>query len=236
MYRRSRIVHLPGGRGQRLGWYRVFVHNRTVAGSLFTLVHLPFMLAFLSLTVIGAAAGGNADLVVLGLSLAVVAMLLYAEHMLDETTRVGKPWNTVLGDNALFALAVVLFAGSLIVAAYAGLRYGTPVPVIGVAVGILFTVLYGLEIGGFHTSGFGGVGMGATVPFSYLAQTMMLGREWDPLAAALLFIFGSCYGYVLLSVYENTKTLENGISWRLLLFLFLLVYSLAAASLLPVPR
>lgn len=236
MYRRSRIVHLPGGRGQRLGWYRVFVHNRTVAGSLFTLVHLPFMLAFLSLTVIGAAAGGNADLVVLGLSLAVVAMLLYAEHMLDETTRVGKPWNTVLGDNALFALAVVLFAASLIVAAYAGLRYGTPVPVIGVAVGILFTVLYGLEIGGFHTSGFGGVGMGATVPFSYLAQTMMLGREWDPLATALLFIFGSCYGYVLLSVYENTKTPENGMSWRLLLFLFLLVYSLAAASLLPVPR
>lgn len=227
---RPRVVHLPDGRGQRLEWYSIFVYNRSVAGSLFTLVHVPFMVAFLSMTIIGAEAAGAVDVTVLGLSLAVVAMLLYAEHLLDETTRVGKPWNTVLGDGALFALASLLFLASLIAAAYAMLRYGTGLPVVGVVAGILFTTLYGLEVKGFHTTGFGGVGMGAVAPFSYLAQTLMLGLGWSPVTAVLLLVFGSSYGYVLLSVYESTKGPEYHAAWRLLFFVFIIIYALAAFS------
>jgi hypothetical protein len=201
-------------------------------GSLFTLVHLPFMLSFLSLVIIGAAAGGTIDAVALVLSLAVVGLLLYAEHMLDETTRVGKPWNTVLGDSELVAFAAGLFVASLVISVFASFRYGTEVPLVGVVVGILFTVLYGLEVKGFHTTGFGGIGIGAVMPFSYLAQTVMLGENWDPIVVMLLLVFGSCYGYVLLSLYENTKTGDHRFSWRMLGFHFLTIYSLAAASLL----
>ena len=41
------------GVDRKLGWYRHLVHNRSVPGSLFTLLHLPFMLAFLSLALLG---------------------------------------------------------------------------------------------------------------------------------------------------------------------------------------
>jgi hypothetical protein len=226
-----RTVHLPGGREERLGWYRFFVYNRSVAGSMLTLVHLPFMLSFLSLTIIGAMAGKRLDGNVLILSLAVVAMLLYAEHMLDDTRRVGKPWNTVLSDRALLTVAAVLFIASMMLALYASLRYGTEIPLIGVMIGIMFTILYGLEVRGFHTIAFGGIGMGAVTPFSYIAQAMAAGTGWSVAVALLLFAFGSCYGYVLLALYENTKTGEHSLSWKLLGVQFLMVYALAAASL-----
>lgn len=226
----ARTVHLPDGRGERLEWYRFFVHNRSVIGSLFTLVHLPFMLSFLSLALIGAAAGGMVDIVVLILSLVVVASLLYGEHMLDETTMVGKPWNTVLGDGELVGIAAALFILSLIIASYASLHYETWLPMAGVIAGVLFSILYGLEVKGFHSVGFGGIGMGAVAPFSYLAQTMMLGRAWEPLVAVVLLVFGCCYGYVLLSLYESTKTHDHHFFWRTLAFHFVSIYALAAVT------
>lgn len=230
MTSQARVAYLPDGREERLGWYGVLVHNRTAAGSLFTLLHLPFMLAFLSLVIIGAMASEAVDGTILALSLAVVALLLYGEHMLDDTQRVGKPWNTVFGDGTLFAMAAALFALSLVIALYASLRYGTGVPVIGVMAGIALTVLYGLEVRGFHSLLFGGIGMGAVTPFSYLAQAIISGSGWSVLTALLLFAFGSCYGYVLLALYESTKTPAHQLFWRLLSLQFLMVYALAAAS------
>jgi len=60
----------------------------------------------------------------------------------------------------------------------------------------------------------------------------MLGRPWDPLAALLLFVLGSCYGYVLLSLYESTKAEHHRFFWRLLGVHFLTVYVLALLLLL----
>ncbi|MDW5563556.1 MAG: hypothetical protein SA339_10055 [Methanomassiliicoccus sp.] len=228
----ARARDLPSGRWERLGWYRSFVHNRSVGGSLFTLVHLPFMLAFLSLTIVGAAAEGKMDRTVLFLSLAVVAVLLYAEHMLDDTTRVGKPWGTVFGDRVLLTIAASLFAASLFIALYASLRYGSALPLVGVGIGIVLTILYGLEVGGFHTVAFGGMGMGAVTPLSYLAQALSFGSGGNLVTALVLFIFGSCYGFVLLSLYESTKVGDCHLMWRLLAVHFVTIYALAAAVLL----
>lgn len=55
---------------RQLAWYRYLVHNNSIPGSLFTLIHLPFMLAFLSLVVIGVAVFQAVDHTVLVLSLA----------------------------------------------------------------------------------------------------------------------------------------------------------------------
>ncbi len=232
MSSRSRTVGPLGGREERLGWYSLFVHNGSVAGSLFTLIHLPFMLAFLSLTIVGAMASERVDGTVLILSLAVVALLLYAEHMLDDTLGVGKPWNTVFSDRTLLTMAAALFIIAILIGLYASLRFGSEVPIIGVMAGIVLCTLYGLEVKGFHTMMFGGLGMGAVMPFSYIAQAMVTGTDWNPLAAVLLLISGSCFGYVLLALYENTKTGDHNLSWKLLAVQFLMVYAAAAVSLL----
>ncbi|MBI0583190.1 MAG: hypothetical protein ISF22_03080 [Methanomassiliicoccus sp.] len=221
---------LPGGRGERLEWYVPFVQNSTVVGSLFTLVHVPFMLAFLSVTVIGAMAAGTPDATVLALSLAVVGLLLYAEHMLDDTTAVGKPWNTVLGDRSLFALAGGLYVLAAAIGAWASIRYSSVVPGVGVGAGIVFTALYGLEVWKFHAVEFGAVGMGAIPAFSYLAQSAAAGESGGWLVAVALFVFGTLYCLVMLSLYEHTKTGDHATMWRLLGYHFLMIYALATAA------
>jgi hypothetical protein len=214
-----------------LGWYRYLVHNLSIGGSLFTLLHLPFMLSFLSLVLLGTLTVRNVDLSVLLLALGAVAAMLYGEHMLDDTTRVGKPWRTVFGDRALVTFGLALYAVAILIGAYATIVFGTVLPVAGVALGILFCTLYGLEMWRFHQVWFGALGMGAIAAFSYLAQTTITGQAVDAPMALVLLGTGFAFSYVLLGLYEYTKNDGSPVVWRLLGGQFVLSYILGMAVL-----
>lgn len=215
----------------QLGWYWPFVRNGSVAGSLFTLLHLPFMLAFVALTLFGTFPLGELDLVVLALSMAAVALVLYGEHMLDDTTPVGKPWDTVFSDNALRTLGAIMFLLAALIAWAASDIIGSPVPLVGVLVGIAFSALYGLEVWKFHTVSFGALGMGAIPPFAYLAQIIAQKLRPDPVIMSVLFILGLAFGYAMLATYEHTKEDPSRFSWNLLAIIFVMFYALAALAL-----
>lgn len=230
-------MSVPNGKGdierigRDLGWYRYLVHNRSVPGSLFTLLHLPFMLAFLSLVLLGTFTVAMVDQTVLLLSLAAVAAMLYGEHMLDDTTGVGKPWKTVFSDRELTVLGVGLYIVSVGIGACASYRYGTILPIAGVALGIVFCTLYGLEKWMFHQVWFGALGMGAIAMFSYLAQTVITGQATDISVALLLLATGFTFSYVLLGLYEHTKRDGSQVIWRILAGQFTLSYVLGLAIL-----
>ncbi len=218
--------------GRQLEWYRYLVHNRTVAGSLFTLVHVPFMLSFLSLVIMGAALVDPFDPVVLGLALAVVALLLYGEHSLDDMTSVGKPWATVLTDRALMTIAGLVFTAAGIIGLYASFRFGTAIPFIGVLVGVLFCILYAMEIWKFHAIAFGALGMGAVLPMSYLAQSVVTGSTLEYTLLLLCLVAGFVIGFLILWLYEQTKTPRFRLMWRLLAVQFTSVFAISGSILI----
>jgi len=214
--------------GRELGWYVHLVHNRSVVGSLATLVHVPFMLAFLSVVVFGAFSSSTLDPVVLGLSLLVVGLLLYGEHMLDDMVRVGKPWRTVFSDRALASLATTMFVAAVLVGLTASLYYSTPLPFVGVVAGVFFCSLYGLEVWKFHEVAFGAIGYGAIPPVAYLAQSAVTGSAVsDPIIPLLLLAVGTLLGYVMLELYERTKTEKHHLMWSLLAIHLVVIYSIA---------
>jgi hypothetical protein len=221
----------PMGADRELGWYRYLVRNRSIPGSLFTLLHMPFMLAFLSLVLWGTFTVRGVDDAVLLLSLAAVAAMLYGEHMLDDMTGVGKPWGTVFSDRALTAGGVALYLIAIAVGAYASYRYSTFLPLAGVSLGILFCTLYGLEKWKFHQVWFGALGMGAIAMFSYLAQTVITGQTPDAAVAFMLLGAGFTFSYVLLGLYEHTKRDGGAVIWRILGGQFFLSYILGLAIL-----
>ncbi|NJD78160.1 MAG: hypothetical protein FIB08_13900 [Candidatus Methanoperedens sp.] len=212
---------------RQLEWYKYLVYNKSAFGSLFTLMHLPFMLAFLPLVITGTAAFRVVDRTVLGLSLVVVFLLLYGEHMLDDTTRAGKPWRTVFSDAALVSAGCFVFILALLTGIYAGRILGSLFPGAAVGTGILFCTLYGLEFQRFHTVEFGALGMAAIPVSSYYVQVLALGLEANPFVIIGLSAFGFGYGYVMLALYEHTKTQEYQISWKLLGLQLILIYALA---------
>ncbi len=218
--------------GRQLEWYRYLVHNRTVAGSLFTLVHVPFMLSFLCLVIIGAALVEPFDPLVLGLALAVVALLLYGEHSLDDMTSVGKPWDTVLTDRALMAIAGLVFTAAGAIGLYASVLFDTAIPFIGVLLGVLFCILYGMEIWKFHAISFGALGMGAVLPMSYLAQSVVIGSTVEYTVLLFCLIAGFIIGFLILWLYEQTKTPRYRQMWRLLAVQFLAVFAISGAILI----
>jgi hypothetical protein len=219
------------GIDRELGWYRYLVHNKSVAGSLFTLLHLPFMLSFLSLVLLGTFTVKEVDHTVLYLSLAAVALMLYGEHMLDDTTRVGKPWRTVFGDRTLETLGVTLFIAALAIGAYASYHFGNILPMTGVGLGIIFCSLYGLELWKFHQVWFGALGMGAIAMFSYLAQVLITGQMVDMTVGLALLGVGFTFSFVLLGLYEHTKDDGSTFVWRILGAQFALSYLLGLAVL-----
>ncbi len=212
---------------RQLEWYKYLVYHKSVFGSLFTLIHLPFMLAFLSLVIIGAATFRIVDRTILGLSLVAVSLLLYGEHMLDDTTKAGKPWKTVFNDITLVSAGCFMFMLALLTGIYAGRILGSLFPGAAVGAGILFCTLYGLEFQSFHTIEFGALGMAAVPVSSYLAQVLALGLKANPIVIIGLGIFGFGYGYMMLALYEYTKTQEYKIAWKLLGLQFILIYALA---------
>jgi hypothetical protein len=221
------VATVTFGGGRELGWYSYLVHNRTALGSLATLVHAPFMIAFLSAVTIGALSATALNPVVLGLSLLVVALLLYGEHMLDDLTRFGKPWGTVFSDRALASMASVMFLAAGLVGLAASFIYTSPIPFIGVVIGVAFCCLYGLEIWRFHEIVFGALGFAAIPAFSYLAQNAVVGTGApDLLIAGSLLAVGFALGYVMLFLYECTKTASHRVMWRLLAGHFALIYAI----------
>ena len=166
------------GIDRNLGWYRHLVHNRSVPGSLFTLLHLPFMLSFLSLVLLGTFSLGRVDDVVLLLSLAAVAAMLYGEHMLDDTTDVGKPWGTVLRDRTLIAMGVGMYIIAILIGMYASYHFGTLLPLAGIGLGIGFCTLYGLEIWNFHRVWSGRSGWELSPCFPIWPRLPSPGRCW----------------------------------------------------------
>jgi hypothetical protein len=221
----------PVGVDRELGWYQHLVYNRSIPGSLFTLLHLPFMLAFLSLVLWGTFTVRGVDQTVLLLSLAAVAAMLYGEHMLDDTTGVGKPWKTVFSDRTLTVVGVALYLIAITVGAFASYHYSTPLPLAGVALGIVFCTLYGLEKWKFHQVWFGALGMGAIATFSYLAQTVITGQSPDVAVTLMLLGAGFAFSYVLLGLYEHTKLDGSAGIWRILGGQFFLSYILGMAIL-----
>ena len=220
------------GVDRELAWYGHLVHNRSVPGSLFTLLHLPFMLSFLSLVLLGTLTVRNLDTEALWLALAAVAALLYGEHMLDDTTRVGKPWRTVFSDRALVFFGLTMYGIAIIIGAYASLHFGTILPLAGIALGILFCTLYGMEIWRFHQVWFGALGMGAIAMFSYLAQVVITGQASSAPVAFMLLGTGFAFSFVLLGLYEHTKKDGSSTIWNLLAGQFALSYVLGLAVLL----
>lgn len=217
---------------EQLGWYRYLVHNNTAAGSLFTLLHLPFMASFVSWVALGALPLGVFDAPVMAISMAAVATVLYGEHMIDDTTMVGKPWDTVFNDRTLLWSAAGLFVAGALLSVWSSLIIGSAVPLIGISAGISFSILYGMEVWRFHAVWFGAVGMGAIPPFSYLAQAIALGHSASPAIIAVLFVLGSTSGYIMLGTYERTR-MESGL-WKELAIIFLIFYSLGILSLLEI--
>lgn len=215
---------------EQLGWYRALVHNSTVRGSLFTLLHVPFMAAFASLVVIGILPLSSFDPLTLVLSIGAVSLVLYGEHMLDDTTLVGKPWGTVFTDRTLTIFAAASFLAALLISVLASLYLGSAIPLIGVGLGIVVSVLYGLEIWFFHAVAFGAVGMGAILTFSFLAQSVAVKSPSSLPIMALLFAGGAIYGFVLLNTYERTKV--DKAAWNPLGIIFLLGYFAALMAII----
>jgi hypothetical protein len=214
---------------RELEWFRYFVHTDTVLGSLFTLIGTPFMLAFLSLVIIGAMPAGQVNLTILGLMMLAVGMMLYAEHMLDDTTISGKPWNTVLSDRVLLPFAGLLFVISIYIGAYLEYITRSTLPMAFIFMGIIFCFAYGLNF--YHTVNFGAVGMGMIPIASYVAQLVSTDAAFHILPAVGLSIFGYTYGYVMLALYQHSKTENYKIAWKLLGLHFIMIYALATGCL-----
>lgn len=217
---------------RELEWFRYFVHTNTVIGSLFTLIGTPFMLAFLSLVIIGAMPAGQVNLPILGAMVLAVGMMLYGEHMLDDSTIAGKPWNTVLSDRVLLTLATLLFVAALCIGAYLKSITGTDLPAAFIFLGMIYCIVYGFNI--YHTVGFGAMGMGIIPVASYAAQIVATGPliyTTHLVQMGGLFVFGYCYGYVMLALYQHSKTENYKIAWKLLGIHFIMIYSLAAGCL-----
>lgn len=214
---------------RELEWFRYFVHPSTVVGSLFTLIGTPFMLAFLSLVIIGAMPVGQVNIPVLGAMVLVVGLLLYAEHMMDDTTLAGKPWNTVLGDRALLTLASVLFVTAVGVGAYLESITGSDIPMAFIFIGMIFCIVYGFNL--YHTVSMGAMGMGLIPIASYATQVVSTGAELNILYVIGLAIFGFAYGCVMLALYQFSKTENYKIAWKLLGIHFIMIYALAAVCL-----
>jgi hypothetical protein len=214
---------------RKLGWYRYLVHNRSVPGSLFTLLHLPFMLSFLSLVLLGTFTIKGLDQTVLWLSLAAVASMLYGEHMLDDTTRVGKPWRTVFSDRTLVIIGLSMYIIAISIATFASLHFGTILPLAGVGLGVVFCTLYVLEVWIFHQVWFGALGMGAIAILSYLAQATITGQSLDIPVALILLAAGFAFSYVLLGLYEHSKIDGSPMIWNILGGQFVLSYIVGLA-------
>ena len=217
---------------RELEWFRYFVHTDTMIGSFFTLIGTPFMLAFLALVIIGAMPAGQVDLPVLGAMVLAVGMMLYGEHMLDDTTIAGKPWNTVLNDRVLLTLATLLFVVAMGIGAYLKSITGADLPAAFIFIGMIFCIVYGFNL--YHTVGFGATGMGMIPVASYAAQVISTGSLIYPshiLLMISLFVTGYTYGYVMLALYQHSKTENYKIAWKLLGIHFIMIYALAAGCL-----
>lgn len=214
---------------RQLEWFRYFVHPGTVIGSLFTLVGTPFMLAFLSLVIVGAMPAGQVNLPVLGLMLLAVGIMLYGEHMLDDSTISGKPWNTVLSDRVLLTTASVLFVAAVGIGAYLKGITGSDIPAAFILIGVIYCIVYGFNL--IHTVGFGAMGMGIIPIASYIAQVISTDTEFHILLVISLAIFGFSYGYVMLALYQHSKTENYKIAWKLLGVHFIMIYALVTGCL-----
>lgn len=214
---------------RELEWFKYFVHPNTVLGSLFTLIGTPFMLAFLSLVIIGTMPAGQVNLTILGLMMLAVGMMLYAEHMLDDTTISGKPWNTVLSDRILLTLAPLLFMGALVIGSILLVITVSPLPAAFILLGMMFCIVYGLDI--VHTVSYGAMGMGLIPVASYVAQVVSTDATFYILPTVGLFILGYTYGYVMLALYQHSKTENYKIAWKLLGLHFIMIYALAVGCL-----
>ncbi|HUL40069.1 MAG TPA: hypothetical protein VLU38_07255, partial [Methanomassiliicoccales archaeon] len=111
------------------------------------------------------------------------------------------------------------------------IRFDTVLPLIGVVMGVMFCVLYGMEIWRFHEVVFGALGMGAVLPMSYLAQMIITGSAIDYSVLLLGLVAGFIVGYLTLWLYEQTKTASYRLMWRLLAIELLSVYSIAVVTL-----
>ena len=217
---------------RELEWFRYFVHTKTVIGSLFTLIGTPFMLAFLSLVIIGAMPAGQVNLPVLGAMMLAVGIMLYGEHMIDDTTISGKPWNTVLNDRVLLTLATLLFVAAMGIGAYLKSITGADLPAAFIFIGMVYCIVYGFNL--FHTVGFGAMGMGMIPVASYATQVVATGSliyNVHLIQIIGLFTFGYTYSYVMLALYQHSKTENFKIAWKLLGVHFIMIYSLAAGCL-----
>lgn len=190
------------------------------------------MLTFLSLVAVGATELKTIDRTAFILSLAVVALPLYGEHMLDDTTMVGKPWGTVFSDGSLTKMAAAMFILAGAIGLYASYLFGSMIPILGALLSIVLCCLYGLELWRFHTMCFGALGIAAVPSFSYLAQTIAAHSEADPFTILALAIFGFIVGYLMLILYESAKTGKYGITWKMLALYFVLVYAITGAIVL----
>lgn len=206
---------------RELKWYKHLVFNRTVLGSLFTLLHLPFLFAFLSLAIIGAFLSDIVNLSILYVSLCIVFLLLWGEHMLDDTTVVGKPWETVFNDAALFRMAAICFVAAIIVGGYGCVVVDHIMPVVIVGIGCIFCSFYGLEIWKFHSLLFGSLAIGLIAVAALYLQTLSFHAIMLPIG-----IFGFSYGYIMLSLYEHTKTIKYEFAWKTLGLCFIMIYAL----------
>lgn len=217
---------------RELEWFKYFVHTNTVIGSFFTLIGTPFMLAFLSLVIIGAMPAGQVNLPVLGVMMLAVGIMLYGEHMLDDSTLAGKPWNTVFNDRVLLTLACVLFIIAMGIGAYLKSITGSDLPAAFIFIGMIYCIVYGFNL--YHTINFGAMGMGMIPVASYAAQIVSTGSliyNIHLVQIIGLFIFGYCYGYVMLALYQHSKTENYKIAWKLLGVHFIMIYALAAGCL-----
>ena len=214
---------------RELEWFKYFVHPGTILGSLFTLIGTPFMLAFLSLVIIGTMPAGQVNLTILSLMMLAVGMMLYGEHMLDDSTISGKPWNTVLSDGVLLTLASLLFITALLIGSILKCITESDLPAAFIFIGMIYCIVYGLEL--YHTVNFGAMGMGIIPVASYVAQIVSTETEFHIMPAVGLFIFGYTYSYVMLALYQHSKTENYKIAWKLLGLHFIMIYALAAGCL-----
>lgn len=210
---------------RELSWYRFFVHNQTYLGSCITLLHLPFLLMFWSLVILGT---WTLQLAIpkLLLCLSMVFFLVYAEHCLDDCTYVGKPWQTRFNDTDLKIMAGLCYLWAFIIC----LLLHNLWALMGCSLGSIISVLYVHEahIGKFscHSVGFGALGMGGVSMFSYLVFGGTNIVIWLSLG-----LVGFCLGYIVNDTYRLTKKAGRGFVvlalWQLLGIIFLLTYSLA---------
>jgi len=158
--------------------------------------------------------------------------MLYGEHMLDDSTISGKPWNTVLSDGILLTLASLLFITALLIGSILKCITGSDLPAAFIFIGMIYCIVYGLEL--YHTVNFGAMGMGIIPVASYVSQIVSTGSliyNIHLVQIVGLFIFGYCCGYVMLALYQHSKTENYKIAWKLLGLHFIMIYTLAAGCL-----